>query len=143
MGLIFCLNFVSFRKTILNTKHFETTEFYMESSRFQTSPPLFSQRINTNLKMTKPMERKKGGNLCIRGKLSSLLLTVPFIDQMFYLSQLEISFIIIMVECNFEVGTSETIYLFFAENIASLPIFMCFWTSPPHFFFTTNLHVLQ
>jgi hypothetical protein len=49
---------------------------------------------------------------------------------MFYLSQLEISFIIIMVECNFEVGTSETIYLFFAENIASLPIFMCFWTSP-------------
>ena len=62
---------------------------------------------------------KKNSSHCYQ----STLVTVTFIAQMFSLSQSEISFDI-MAELTYGVRISETIH--FAENIASLLIFMQF-----------------
>jgi hypothetical protein len=51
----------------------------------------------------------------------SILETVTFIGQKFYLSQSKIKFHIIATKSKFGVRTGETIH--FAENIDSLPIF--------------------
>ena len=63
---------------------------------------------------------KKNSSHCYQ----STLVTVTFIAQMFSLSQSEISFDIIMAELTYGVRISEAIH--FAENIASLLIFMQF-----------------